>query len=219
MAYETWNARGGESVPIKPPRNQAEPATSAQLEELFTDWTGALWAIDFFKTRRTESVMRSFREIVFRAGLDGREASLLRAMGIEVIRYLERSSTRRILMGRSSAYWTSNLYVNEAEEPVPTAPLERLAAPLRRAAFAPCARACWASRASSEQVRFMGPTWQWAWEYGIGNRKLCWLALHAWRCRRHLHPVGKRREAVSPRAPRSPARWPAPSSRDSAPAR
>jgi hypothetical protein len=28
---------------------------------------------------------------------------------------------------------------------------------------------------ASEQVRFMGPTWQWAWEYGIGNRKLCWL--------------------------------------------
>ena len=91
MAYETWNARGGEAHPIKPPRNQAAPATSGQLEELFTDWTGALWAIDFFKTRRTESVMRSFREIVFRAGLDGREASLLRAMGIEVVRYLERS--------------------------------------------------------------------------------------------------------------------------------
>jgi TrmH family RNA methyltransferase len=91
MAYETWNARGGENAPIKPPRNQAEPATSAQLEELFSDWTGALWAIDFFKTRRSESVMRSFREIVFRAGLDGREASLLRAMGIEVIRYLDRN--------------------------------------------------------------------------------------------------------------------------------
>jgi hypothetical protein len=29
----------------------------------------------------------------------------------------------------------------------------------------------------AEQVRFMGPTWQWAWEYGIGNRKLCWLHL------------------------------------------
>jgi TrmH family RNA methyltransferase len=90
MAYESWNARGGESLPIKPPRNQADPATSAQLEELFTDWTGALWAVDFFKTRRPESVMRSFREIVFRAELDGREASLLRAMGIEVVRYLER---------------------------------------------------------------------------------------------------------------------------------
>lgn len=90
MAYESWNVRGGESLPIKPPRNRAEPATSAQLEELFTDWTGALWAVDFFKTRRPESVMRSFREIVFRAELDGREASLLRAMGIEVVRYLER---------------------------------------------------------------------------------------------------------------------------------
>jgi TrmH family RNA methyltransferase len=94
MAYEIWNARGGESLPIKPPRNQADPATSAQLEELFADWTRALWAIDFFKTRRSESVMRSFREMVFRADPDGREASLLRAMGIEVVRYLERLSTR-----------------------------------------------------------------------------------------------------------------------------
>jgi hypothetical protein len=34
--------------------------------------------------------MRSFREIVHRAALDGREASLVRAMGIEVARYLRR---------------------------------------------------------------------------------------------------------------------------------
>ncbi len=91
MCYESWIARGGEDIPMKPPRNRAEPATSEQLEQLFTDWTGALWAVDFFKTRRPQSVMRSFREIVFRAGLDGREASLLRAMGIEVVRYLERT--------------------------------------------------------------------------------------------------------------------------------
>jgi TrmH family RNA methyltransferase len=90
MAYETWNARGGERLPVKPPRNQAEPATSGQLEELFGDWTRALWAIDFFKTRQPDNVMRSFREVVFRAELDGREASLLRAMGIEVVRFLDR---------------------------------------------------------------------------------------------------------------------------------
>jgi len=90
MAYETWNARGGEALPLKPPRREAAPATSGQLEELFADWHQALWAIDFFKTRRSESVMRSFREFVFRADLDGREASLVRAMGIEVIRYLQR---------------------------------------------------------------------------------------------------------------------------------
>jgi TrmH family RNA methyltransferase len=92
MAYESWNARGGERLPLKPPRHQAAPATSAQLEQLFADWTAALWAVDFFKTRQTESVMRSFREIVHRAALDGREASLLRAMGIEVVRFLDRRS-------------------------------------------------------------------------------------------------------------------------------
>jgi TrmH family RNA methyltransferase len=91
MAYESWNARGGERRPLKPPRKQAAPATSGQLEELFTDWSRALWAIDFFKTRQPEHVMRSFREIVFRAEPDGREASLIRAMGIEVVRFLERT--------------------------------------------------------------------------------------------------------------------------------
>jgi TrmH family RNA methyltransferase len=90
MAYETWLLRGGERQPLKRPRKDTPPATAAQLEELFADWRRALWAVDFFKTRRSESVMRSFREIVHRAGLDGREASLVRAMGIEVVRYLER---------------------------------------------------------------------------------------------------------------------------------
>jgi tRNA (cytidine32/uridine32-2'-O)-methyltransferase len=91
MAYESWLARGGEGLPLKPPRKGTPPATSAQLEELFGDWRRALWAVDFFKTRRSESVMRSFREVVHRAALDGREASLVRAMGIEVVRYLERA--------------------------------------------------------------------------------------------------------------------------------
>jgi TrmH family RNA methyltransferase len=94
MAYESWVAAGGEAIPLKPPRNQAEPATAGQLETLFADWTRALWAIDFFKTRRPEHVMRSFREMVYRAALDGREASLLRAMGSEVVRFLERELDR-----------------------------------------------------------------------------------------------------------------------------
>jgi TrmH family RNA methyltransferase len=91
MVYESWIARGGETAPLKPPRKGTPPATSAQLEELFGDWRRALWAVDFFKTRRSESVMRSFREIIHRAALDGREASLVRAMGIEVVRYLARA--------------------------------------------------------------------------------------------------------------------------------
>jgi len=90
MAYESWLARGGDRLAFKRPRRTAPAAPNALLETLFADWTRALWAIDFFKTRQPANVMRSFREIVFRAGLDAREASLLRAMGIEVSRFLAR---------------------------------------------------------------------------------------------------------------------------------
>ncbi len=90
MAYESWLARGGDDVPLKPPRRRAGPATHEQLEQLFADWERALATIDFFKTRRPEHVMRSLREVMFRADLDGREASLIRAMGIEIVRFLER---------------------------------------------------------------------------------------------------------------------------------
>jgi TrmH family RNA methyltransferase len=90
MAYESWLARGGDDLPLKPPRRQAGPATQEQLEQLFSDWERTLSTIDFFKTRQPEHVMRSLREVMFRAELDGREASLLRAMGIEVVRFLER---------------------------------------------------------------------------------------------------------------------------------
>lgn len=90
MAYESWLARGGDRLAFKRPRRTAPAAPHALLETLFADWTRALWAIDFFKTRQPANVMRSFREIVFRAGLDAREASLLRAMGIEVSRFLTR---------------------------------------------------------------------------------------------------------------------------------
>jgi tRNA (cytidine32/uridine32-2'-O)-methyltransferase len=90
MAYECWLARGGDRLPFKSPRRTAPAAPHALVETLFSDWERALWAIDFFKTRQPGHVMRSFREIVFRASLDAREASLLRAMGIEVSRFLAR---------------------------------------------------------------------------------------------------------------------------------
>lgn len=90
MAYEAWRARGGDDLPLKPPRRATGPATQEQLEQLFADWERALAAVDFFKTRQPQHVMRSLREVLFRADLDGREASLLRAMGIEVVRFLER---------------------------------------------------------------------------------------------------------------------------------
>ena len=172
-----WNARGGEGLPVKPPRNQADPATSAQLEELFADWTRALWAIDFFKTRRPESVMRSFREMVFRADLDGREASLVRAMGIEVVRYLERHR-RGILMGRSSAYWTLESVHRRSGGAGADGPADRPLCATGGAVSSLTHRAA-RDRGVAEQVRFMGPMWRWAWEYGIGQSEAVLAASHA----------------------------------------
>lgn len=93
LCYETWLAREGRDAPLKPPRREAQPAPSARLELLFRDWERALWAIEFFKTRRAETVMRSVREAIFRADLDWREASLFRAMALETVRFLQRTGT------------------------------------------------------------------------------------------------------------------------------
>ena len=89
-AYELWMAAEGERQEFRGPRRVAPPATVKQLEEVFADAERALWAVDFFKSRQTESVMRSLRELVHRAEPDGREAGFLRAMSIEVVKYLSR---------------------------------------------------------------------------------------------------------------------------------
>lgn len=91
VAYELWMAAEGQVQPFRDPRRVSPPATVEQLEHLFGDAERALWSVDFFKTRVAESVMRSLREIVRRADPDGREASLLRAMFIEVVKFLGRN--------------------------------------------------------------------------------------------------------------------------------
>lgn len=76
------------------PRKDAPPATSEQFERLFADAERALVAIEFFKTRNEELVLRSIRSLAFRAAPDAREIELLRAMAIEVSRSLERARAR-----------------------------------------------------------------------------------------------------------------------------
>lgn len=90
MAHETWVARGGDTIEFKTPRHAAQAATHEQLEALFADWETALKSVEFFKKRQPDLVMRGFREIVFRAGLDQRETSLVRAIGLEIGHFLRR---------------------------------------------------------------------------------------------------------------------------------
>jgi tRNA/rRNA methyltransferase len=90
MLYELALARGDEDRPFKAPRRAGPPATAAELERVFADAEAALGVIDFFKTRQAEGVMRTLREVLHRTPLDEREAKLLRAIAIEVVKYGER---------------------------------------------------------------------------------------------------------------------------------
>jgi tRNA/rRNA methyltransferase/tRNA (cytidine32/uridine32-2'-O)-methyltransferase len=90
MLYELALAQGAEAQPFKSPRRPSEPAVAEDIERLFVDIASALHAIEFFKTRNADGVMRTVRELAHRAPLDAREVKLLRAMAIEVTKYGER---------------------------------------------------------------------------------------------------------------------------------
>lgn len=89
MAYELF-VLADAAAPLKAPKRRAPPADHALLERVFAEGEAALAAIEFFKAREPGRVMRSVRTVVHRADLDAREAALLRAMAIEVVRYLAR---------------------------------------------------------------------------------------------------------------------------------
>lgn len=88
--YELHVAAADATRTLAPPRKDAPPATGAEYEQLFADAERALHAIDFFKTRFHEHIMRSVRTLFYRAAPDSRELALLRAIFIEVMRTIER---------------------------------------------------------------------------------------------------------------------------------
>lgn len=100
MLYELALARGAEAQPFKAPRREGPPATVEDLERLMGDVDAALQVIEFFKTRQAENVLRTVREVLHRTPLDAREAKLLRAMAIEVVKYGERLARSGIHVDR-----------------------------------------------------------------------------------------------------------------------
>ncbi|MEP7175003.1 MAG: hypothetical protein ABI860_00545 [Gemmatimonadales bacterium] len=75
---------------------------------------------------------------------------------------------------RSSAYWSANRYADESVEPSATAPLHDLPAAVA-GRFKLIRDGLADFEGVAEVVRYMGASWRWAWEYGVGNRKLCWV--------------------------------------------
>ncbi|HET7585946.1 MAG TPA: TrmJ/YjtD family RNA methyltransferase [Gemmatimonadaceae bacterium] len=92
--YELHVAIPGASRRLAPPRKHAPPATVAELERLFQDVERALHAIDFFKSRYPEHILRTVRSLVHRAAPDAREVGLLRAFALEAVHVLERRGGR-----------------------------------------------------------------------------------------------------------------------------
>ncbi len=91
VLYGLFERAAGGDQAVRLPRRRAPAAPAELLEDLFADAARALEAVEFFKTRSRTSIMRSLRSALFRARLDVREASLLRAMALEVRRYLVRT--------------------------------------------------------------------------------------------------------------------------------
>jgi tRNA/rRNA methyltransferase/tRNA (cytidine32/uridine32-2'-O)-methyltransferase len=100
MLYELALARGDEERAFKSPRRTAGAATVDLVERFFVDAEQALEAIEFFKVRDREHIMRTVREVVHRIPLDEREAKLLRAMAIEVVKYRDRLAHSRLHVDR-----------------------------------------------------------------------------------------------------------------------
>lgn len=88
--YELHVQAGDATRRVARARKHAPAATAEQFERLFADASAALTAIDFFKTRNPELIMRTVRSLAYRAAPDAREIELARAMCIEVLRTIDR---------------------------------------------------------------------------------------------------------------------------------
>ena len=93
--YELHLAAADATRTMAPPRKDAPPPTNEQFEQYFADAERSLAAIEFFKTRFPEHIMRTLRSLTFRAAPNARELSLVRAMAIEVVNYIEREQRAR----------------------------------------------------------------------------------------------------------------------------
>lgn len=88
--YELHVAAADATRIIRPPKRDAPAALAADYELMFDDVEKALDAVQFFKTRHHDRIMRSIRSLAFRASPDTREIALMRAMAIEVLRTIDR---------------------------------------------------------------------------------------------------------------------------------
>jgi TrmH family RNA methyltransferase len=92
VCYELWLASGVPRAELPRPKRKAGSADWAELQRLFADLETALETIEFFKARNAHMIMRTLRAVIRRAEPNEREAKLLRAIAIEIRKYVERET-------------------------------------------------------------------------------------------------------------------------------
>ncbi len=123
---------------------------------------------------------------------------------------------------RSNAYWGGNRY-RDAAERAASRPRRSRTCPAAAGRPLPRRSATGLVSPSTRSARRCAswvPSWRWAWEYGVGNRKLCWVHVHRRRRSRSPSRVSDGEEDRLRRRRRgSPPSSPAPSTKGSAPDR
>lgn len=102
VAYEIFLAAEGAERPLPTGKRHTGHATREEIEEMIAALTLGLDRIDFFKARSPEAVMRIFRTLLARARPDQQEAGLVKALGFEIVKALDRAARASPSDGRPS---------------------------------------------------------------------------------------------------------------------
>jgi TrmH family RNA methyltransferase len=94
LSYEVFLEAGGEEGPLPRGRRSTRPATVEELENTFAALEDGLHRIEFYKAREPSAILRTLRTLITRAEPDLQEAGLLRAIGFEIGKYLDRAEER-----------------------------------------------------------------------------------------------------------------------------
>jgi TrmH family RNA methyltransferase len=90
LSYEIFLAAEGGTDPLPRGRRSTRPATAEELENTYAALEEGLHRIEFYKARDPAAILRTLRTVISRAEPDLQEAGLLRAIGFEIGKYLDR---------------------------------------------------------------------------------------------------------------------------------
>jgi tRNA/rRNA methyltransferase/tRNA (cytidine32/uridine32-2'-O)-methyltransferase len=91
LSYEIFLAAEGNTDPLPRGRRSTRPATAEELENTYAALEEGLHRIEFYKSREPAAILRTLRTVISRAEPDLQEAGLLRAIGFEIGKYLDRT--------------------------------------------------------------------------------------------------------------------------------